>query len=489
MNNRKLISRLNDISIKLSNEKNVDQLLQMILECCIDLTNSDAGSIYTVLDNELHFEYTVNKSVEFPFKKFIMPVDKQSISGNCVLNKQAYNLKKMSDVKFEMGIEHNDSFDRSIKYKTINMLAVPLKNYEDEVIGVMQLINKKEENSTFIINDLTEIDLPPYTELDVQVTSSLASQAAILIERTRLHEELTILLDSVILTLSTALEQRDPVTAGHSKRVAGYSVSLAEEVNSNQVEFKNISFSENKIKELQIAALLHDVGKIGVPEAILQKRNRLSDEKIGEIEARYYLFSELLIDNCQNDFCTYFIGNVETIISHIKSINESNFLNDEDKEFLNELRDEKPIKFHNKKIKFLKDIEYKNLSILKGNLTDEERNSINMHAKHSGQILEGIDWGTSMDGVTKIVYTHHEKLNGKGYPFGLNGSDLAIAERILPIVDIYDALTARDRPYKPAMSSKKAEQILMYDVKDGALDSNLVDLFINKVINNTQGEN
>lgn len=462
MNNRKLISRLNDISIKLSNEKNVDQLLQMILECCIDLTNSDAGSIYTVLDNELHFEYTVNKSVEFPFKKFIMPVDKLSISGNCVLNKQAYNLKKMSDVKSEMGIEHNDSFDRSIKYKTINMLVVPLKNYEDEVIGVMQLINKKEENSTFIINDLTDIDLPPYTELDVQVTSSLASQAAILIERTRLHEELTILLDSVILTLSTALEQRDPVTAGHSKRVAAYSVGLAEEVNLNQEEFKDICFTENKIKELQIAALLHDVGKIGVPEAILQKRNRLSDEKIGEIEARYYLLSELLIDNCRNDFCTYFIGNVETIISHIKSINESNFL---------------------------KDIEYKNLSILKGNLTDEERNSINMHAKHSGQILEGIDWGSSMDGVTKIVYTHHEKLNGKGYPFGLNESDLAIAERILPIVDIYDALTARDRPYKPAMSSKKATQILMYDVKDGALDSNLVDLFINKVINNTQGEN
>lgn len=157
-----------------------------------------------------------------------MPVNDKSISGNCVLNKKTYNLRSMEDTQELFGITHNSSFDESIGYKTINMLVIPMRNYKGVIIGVLQLKNKKDDANTKITGK-TIIRLPEYTALDEQITNSLASQAAILLERTRLQENLTNLLDSMIVTLSTTLEQRDPVTAGHSKRVAEYSISLAKD--------------------------------------------------------------------------------------------------------------------------------------------------------------------------------------------------------------------------------------------------------------------
>lgn len=480
MNETNLINKLSDISIQISYEKNVDKLLQIILENCIEITDSDAGSIYTVEANQLHFEYTVNHSVDFPFKKFIIPVNNQSISGNCVLNKETYNLRSMEDTQELLGIKHNDSFDKSIGYKTINMLVIPMQNYKGEIIGVMQLINKKAD-ANLIITSATTIDLPEYTKQDEQITNSLASQAAILIERTRLQEDITNLLDSMIDTLSTALDQRDPVTAGHSKRVAEFSMSLAKAINANEDTYSEIVFDEDHLKELHIAALLHDVGKIGIPESVLQKKNRLTVDKTKEIISRFYLIGEILSNRKEKSF--YFGENIDKTISKIVSISESNFLQDEDKLFLKNLKGHSDIDYKNIVIKILSDDEYHNLCVLKGNLTNEERNQINQHARYSKEILDTITWGKTLSNVPDLASKHHEKLNGKGYPYGFNENKLSIIDRIMPIVDVYDALTAKDRPYKPAMSKDKACEILIFEVKNGSLDKSLVDLFIEKVIN------
>ena len=243
-----------------------------------------------------------------------MPVSNQSISGNCVLNKKTYNLRSMEDTQKLLGIKHNNSFDKSIGYKTINMLVIPMQNYKGEIIGVMQLINKKADANLIITSD-TIVDLPEYTKLDEQITNSLASQAAILLERTRLQQDLTNLLDSMIDTLSTALDQRDPVTAGHSKRVAEFSMSLAKAINDNNDIYSEIVFDEDRLKELHIAALLHDVGKIGIPESLLQKKNRLTKDKTSEIISRFYLIGEIL--NNRNEKSLYFGEDVNKTISRI----------------------------------------------------------------------------------------------------------------------------------------------------------------------------
>ncbi|MCK8058510.1 MULTISPECIES: HD domain-containing phosphohydrolase [unclassified Fusibacter] len=477
MNEKKLISKLTDIAIQLSNERDVDKLLHIILESCVEITNADAGSIFTLTDQGLQFEYTVNHSVDVPFEKSVIPINRQSIVGNCVLNKKSYNLKTMNDVKSLFNIEHNSSFDKKINYRTINMLVVPLLNYDGDVIGAMQLINKKEKNSSLIISYETNVDLPSFTLLDEQLTSSLASQAAILIDRTKLHLELSELLDTIITTLSTTLEQRDPVTAGHSRKVAEYSLLLANAINDNQGIYKEIHISDDRKKELEIAARLHDVGKIGVPEAVLQKKNRLSDANINEIEMRYYLMSELIKKDNDNTFNIDFSDNTVKYIEKIKEINKSNFLDEDSLNFLKMLRDEVPIIYNDLQLVFLNEEEYYNLSIKKGNLTDDERRKINMHVVYSKEILEKMSWGKTFANVPMIAASHHEKLNGKGYPMGIDQNDLSLFERILAITDIYDALTAIDRPYKAPMSIEKAFQILSYEVKDGALDKHLVDLF------------
>ncbi len=479
MNELSLLNKLSEISIQLSYEKDVDKLLQLILESCIEITGSDAGSIYTVEENQLHFEYTVNHSVDFPSKKFSMPVSSDSISGNCVLNKTTYNLTSMEDTQALFGITHNRSFDESIGYKTINMLVIPMENFKGEVIGVLQLINKKDDADVIITSD-SDLDLPEYTALDEQITNSLASQAAILLERTRLQQDLTNLLDSMISTLSTALDQRDPITAGHSKRVAELSIELAKAINDDQGLYKDVLFDEDALKELHISALLHDVGKIGVPESILQKQNKLTDEKINEIVSRFYLIAEILHN--RNEETHYFGEHLDHTIEHLIRISKTNFLADEDKAFLNDLRNHPNVDYKNVTIEVLHEHEYNSLMIQKGNLTVEERNQIQKHANYSKDILENINWGKKLSNVPKLAASHHEKLNGKGYPFGLDESRLSLIERIMPIIDIYDALTATDRPYKPAMSKEKACAILGYEVENGSLDKHLVELFKKQVV-------
>ena len=477
MRENEFLNRLTSIAVQLSAERDVEKLLHIILESCIEITNSDAGSIYTVENDELHFEYTLNHSVDFPFSKYAMPLDRQSISGNCALNKTAYNISSMKKVEKLFNIKHNESFDKSVDYRTINMLVVPMMDYYGEVIGVMQLINKKEEGSDITISGKTTVKLPSYTDLDEQITSSLASQAAILIARSRLYNDLSNLLDSIISTLSAALELRDPVTAGHSRKVADYAVKLARAVNDDDVIYKDVRFSENQLKELEIASLLHDIGKIGISESILQKQNRLSDEKLNEIEARLYLMGEIIKNGSYSTYKIGFSENVPAFVERIRRISDSNLLEYEDAGFLNELKNESPIRYNGRELYFLNDEEYESLSIESGNLTKEERDLINMHAKYSEEILERIDWGKRLHSVPKIASRHHERLNGMGYPYGLDMTQLSIRERILAIADIFDALTAVIRPYKEAVSKDKAYKILDYEVRIGTLDRNLVDLF------------
>lgn len=494
-----LLDQISEIGLKLTAEKDVNKLLELILTECIKLTGSDAGSIYIKEQKDaseeapqLVFMYTLNTSMSFPFKSFKLPINMNSISGACAMTGQTFNFKDMNDTFEILGFHHNRSFDESYGYETCNMLVIPLKNYTNEMIGVLQLINKKGVPSHKFLaysNDFVS-HVIPYTSSDEKIVGSLASQAAMLIERSILFKDIENLLDSMIDTLVTALDRRDPITAGHSKRVASYAVALAKTVNTiDYGPYGHIVFSDESLKELYIAGMLHDVGKIGVREYVLMKRNKLTDDGITQIRWRYKYIARCMVErplglrqasNEPNASGPVSAEEVQSFVPALEAINKGGFLKDEDKAFLDRIKDLTYEDAEGDVIAFLTPEEYEFLSVPRGNLTNEERKEINDHAVHTYNILNGIDWTRDLKLVPKIAADHHEKLNGYGYPNGRRAEELELRSRILAVADIFDALTAKDRPYKPAVPIDKSIEILEDDASKGGLDSELVAIFKNE---------
>lgn len=486
-----LLDQISEIGLKLTAEKDVNKLLELILTECIKLTGSDAGSIYikeqkddTEEPPQLVFMYTLNTSMSFPFKSFKLPINMNSISGACAMTGQTFNFKDMNDTFEILGFHHNRSFDESYGYETCNMLVIPLKNYTNDIIGVLQLINKKIEASHQFKAYSKDFQafVQPYTQSDEKIVGALASQAAMLIERSILFKSIENLLDSMIDTLVTALDRRDPITAGHSKRVASYAVALAKTVNEvHQGPYGPITFSDEALKELYIAGMLHDVGKIGVREYVLMKRNKLTDDAMHQIRWRYKYIAYQIGERVQLADDAY--PKPEEILSFVQSleaINKGGFLKDEDKALLDKLKDLHYEDLDGETIPFLTPEEYEFLSVQRGNLTNGERKEINDHAVHTYNILAGIEWTKALKQVPQIAADHHEKLNGYGYPNGRKADDLETRSRILAIADVFDALTATDRPYKPAIPIDKSIEILEEDATKGGLDPELVAIFKNE---------
>lgn len=482
-----LVHRLCHIGIELSAEKDIDALLETILKESMSIANCDAGSIYFI-DGEgekrqLEFKYTQNNSMDFPFKRFFMPLDKNSIAGACAVTGQIFNFKRMHETVEILGFKHNTSFDESVGYHTVNMLVLPLKNYEEEIIGVLQLINKKPDEGLLRIEE-DFLRLVPFTTQDEEIISALASQAAILIERTRLYEAIQETLESIISSLATALDQRDPITAGHSDRVAGYAQALSRYLNDWQPESGEkpalYQFTKERIREIHIAGLLHDVGKIGVPEYLLMKERKLSDAEMDAIENRFRYLALYLKVKSQSHSLDHaeqgFLDAWQDDLAMLNRINAAGFLPDPEEARINALGqmmvicDEHPIQV-------LKSSEVEQMTIKRGNLTSVERQKINSHAKKSFELLAGIKWTKDLLRVPEIASQHHEKLNGQGYPDGLEAAYLSVDARVMAIADIFDALTAKDRPYKPAIPVDKSLAILDEEAARGALDPVLVPIF------------
>lgn len=475
-----LLDKFSEIGLKLTAEKDVNKLLELILTECMKITDSDAGSIYikeqVEEDPQLIFSHTQNNSMSFPFKAFKLPINMNSIAGACASTGEVYNFKDMSETLSTLGFSHNRSFDESYGYETCNMLTIPLKNYTNDMIGVMQLINKKKDPNhrfTAYSKDYKSY-VTPYTNENVKIISALASQAAMLIERSILFADIENLLDSMIDTLVTALDRRDPITAGHSKRVSSYAMALAEAINKvDYGPFKDLQFSEEALRELRIAGMLHDVGKIGVREYVLMKRNKLSDEAMDRLKWRYRYLGAIAPEKTQ------VLGEY---LESLEQINRSGFLKEEQESLLLHLKDQVVEAPNGETIFLLEPEEFNFLSVKKGNLTSSERKEINDHVVHTFNILSGIDWTKNLKNVPRIASDHHEKLNGQGYPEGRTEAELELRSRILAIADVFDALTAKDRPYKPAIPVDRSLEILEEEVSRGALDADLVALFKNEHI-------
>jgi HD-GYP domain-containing protein (c-di-GMP phosphodiesterase class II) len=319
---------------------------------------------------------------------------------------------------------------------------------------------------------------------------SLASQAAVAIRNATLIADIKALFEALIRYSATAIDARSPHTAGHSRRVADYSKAIALAINEqNTGPLAGVSFSREQLEELSYAAWLHDIGKIGVPEKILDKNNRLSDEAMESIINRFELIKAFSLGFMEADTkgssTTEPSGEeaarqIEEELSLIQKANTSNFLSDEDLAALQSVASKTYKNLAGDTIPYLSDKEMEYLSVRKGNLTAEEYRRIQTHVELTYNIVENIPFTKSLQNIPFFSASHHELLDGSGYPKGLKGEEIPIQSRILAVVDIFDALTAADRPYRRAMAPEKAGEILKAEAKAGRLDSDVVNLFVDK---------
>ena len=403
-----LISNLIDVGLSLSSQVKPEKLFETIIEKSMAITNSDGGSLYILekKDNKdfLRFKIAKNYSRNFPFEEFILPVNKESISGYCALSGEILNFESVSAIPEKLGIKYNNSFDINNNYKTVNMLVVPMKNLKGDVIGILQLVNKKLDHSIKLI-ELEDFDafITPYTftQKEELVISSLAAQAAILMERGSLYDDIQQLFKSFIESMVTTLDQRDPATAGHSLRVAKYALQFAKIINViNKDSSDSIIFSQTELDELYYAGLLHDIGKIGVREDVLQKQNKLSKSELLSIKYKLKAYKKDLlikkITNIINEDEATLYENIDTYFDFIQDINSRNYLSED------ELLKIKSI--HNccftdteGSLNYILTVEeFEKLNIRKGNLTKEDRAIIQEHPKLTYDILKSIYWGNEL---------------------------------------------------------------------------------------------
>ncbi len=507
---RDRLHELNQIGTALSNERNLDHLLDKILTSSTDITCSDSGSLYLVETREeeglesryLRFKWARNMSLEIDFSEFTIDLNEQSIAGAVALQGKPLNIQDVYEMDPGLPYGFNKSFDQNTGYRSKSMLTVPMKNPKGDVIGILQMINKNiDPEQPLSLNDssVLEAQIQSFTHEDEELLVSLASQAAVAIENARLYTSIQSLFEGFIKASVQAIESRDPTTSGHSERVAILTVGLAKKIDSvSDGPYADIKFSRNDLKEIKYASLLHDFGKIGVREHVLVKADKLYTHEFDEIKHRFRLIRKSLENQMHvnklnillkqgpeagqaeiaeiDGFYQEQLQSLDLDFQMIIQANRPSILDEEVSEHL-KLLEQKHFDVDQEQITLLNPYELSRLSIKKGTLAPEERLEIESHVTHTFHFLSQIPWTRELRNVPQIAYAHHEKLNGRGYPLGLPAVEIPVQARMMTIADIYDALTASDRPYKKALPVQRALDILGYEVKDGMLDADLYQVF------------
>ena len=503
----KEIGKLTRIGVALATERDYNALLDLILSQARRITASDAGSLYLVetLENEakrLRFKLTENYShPEIPFVEYTIPIDHASIAGYVASTGEPLVIDDVYFLAPDVEYSFNRAFDEKYGYRTKSMLAIPMKNHKEEVIGVLQMINRKRDGEAVLQSpESFNEQVTPYSPRSVELVSSLAGQAAVSIENGQLYESIERLFEGFVRASVTAIEQRDPTTFGHSGRVASMTVGLAETVNrASQGAYRNFNFSHKQIKEIRYAALLHDFGKVGVREQVLVKAKKLYPPDLTLIKQRYAFIKrsaerdfyrqrvEYLEERGMDGYEEYVkrleaehqkqLESLERFMQLVAESNEPTVLPEGSFEELLRYSDVNYQDLAGKKQPYLSDDEVRFLTIRKGSLDESERLEIEGHVAHTYRFLMQIPWTRELQEIPMIAYGHHEKLNATGYPRSIGGDQIPVQTRMMTISDIFDALTASDRPYKRAVPMERALDIMAEEVAGEMLDPDLFELF------------
>ncbi|MBI3923403.1 MAG: GAF domain-containing protein [Armatimonadetes bacterium] len=505
------LEELNDIGIALSAERDLEALLEMILRKSRETTASDAGSLYLVEpnqipgdDRQLRFMLSQNDSLDMSYEQFTLPLNDASIAGYVAMHGVLLNIADVYEIGDGVPYRFNKSFDRSFGYVTKSMLGVPMKNTHGEVLGVIQLINRKKDFAVKLTSEVVvDANVISFDERTEELVSSLASQAAVALENNLLYKDIENLFEGFVHASVSAIESRDPPTSGHSERVALLTLALADETsNVDAGPYRSLSFSSQQIKELRYASLLHDFGKVGVRENVLVKPKKLAEGHLELVIRRFefiqkstqYAHSrqelEFLLTRSRDEYLTShpeFASQVAEALQELDSMlvavlqaNEPSVLPTHVPDMLQEIAALTYEDMKEATHPFLEGWEVKALSIPKGSLDENERKEIESHVTHSFEFLCKIPWTKELKNIPDIAYAHHEKLNGSGYPRGLASEQIPVQAKMMTISDIYDALTAADRPYKSKVETSKALNILHQEADHGQLDQDLLSIFIDR---------
>ncbi len=498
------IRKMHMIGTALSSENNLDKLLEMILRYAKESANADGGTLYlmnkeqtklrfkVVETSSLHISMggTMNKITWAPLELYHADGSKNlaMVAATCALEGKIININDVYETK-DFNFEGTKKFDKGTGFRSKSMLVIPMKNYENEIIGVCQLINKID----FITKEVIS-----FTQKDIEILSSLASQAAVAITNTQLIQDLRLLLEAFINSIASAIDAKSPYTGGHVRKVAEITMIIVNALNDvKEGKYKDIHYSYDQLNELRIAALMHDVGKITTPEYVVDKSTKLETifDRIKLIESKYEVLKrDAEIEFLKKKIALIESGNIEMLDDITQEFNDKIAVYKEELQFLKqsniggEFMSDNSIAIlkkiakrtyfqDEKETNLLSDDELANLSIRKGTLTEEERFIINNHAKVSLDMLNALPFPKKLRNVPQIAGGHHEKLNGKGYPLGLNAEQLTLEARVLALADVFEALTASDRPYKDAKKLSESMKIIDFMVKDGGLDGDLVQFF------------
>ena len=509
------ISNMSAIGLALSKEKDMDKLLEMILLEAKRISNADGGTLYMMTDDQrLKFSIMITDSLnihmggtsgkEIPFYPVKLYMDdgqpnKTMIAANAGLTGDTINIPDAYKAK-GFDFSGTKAFDEKTGYRSKSFLTVPLKNHEDEIIGVLQLLNAQDVKTKKVI---------PFSDNVQKSVEALSSQAAVAITNKNLIKDLEVLFESFIKLIASAIDAKSPYTGGHCSRVPEITMMLAESVNDiNDGPFAGIQFTDKEMYELKIAAWLHDCGKVATPEAVVDKGTKLETiyDRIHTVSTRFevlkrdeeikYLKKQLkiqkddsLIENQKKEALkkarTLYLKRIKQQEDDKSFIEESNvggeFMSQDRKDRVNKIASYR-WKDNGSPKPFFSEDEIYNLCISRGTLTPEERKIINDHIVVTIDMLEQLPYPKHLRNVPEFAGGHHEKLDGTGYPKGLNHSEMSVQAKIMAIADIFEALTARDRPYKKGKTLSQAMRILGFMKNDAHIDTELFEVFVKEKI-------
>lgn len=492
------ITRLSQIGIALSSEHNLDKLLEMIVDEARRFTAADAGTLYILEDDHLNFMILQNESMDTRMGGTSgnvitlppVPLSKSNVSAYVGMTSETINIP---DVYEAVGFDFTGprKYDEMTGYRTKSMLVVPMRNQDNDIIGVLQLINAKDPRTENVV---------AFSDDFVALTQSLASQAAVAVTNAKLISNMEELFDSFVRVMATAIDDKSPYTAGHIRRVAELGVLMLEVINETKDgPFADINFNEDQFKEMSIAGWMHDVGKIATPVHIMDKSTKLETiyDRVDLVKNRFQLIEtmeraewlERKMDMIEKGEPKEKISEEEKkaeeklnkLREDLKFVVKSNaggeFMDEEKLERIKEIGGRR-FKLNGDEREYLTEDEILNLCIRKGTLLDSERKIMQDHIIGTIKMLEQIPFTKKLKNVPLFAGGHHESIDGSGYPKGLKGDELPLEARILCLVDFYEALTAVDRPYKKPMPLEKVYAILKSEAERNHIDKDLFDLFL-----------
>jgi len=503
------VNELSKVGAALSAERDLPKLLEMILEEAREFTLADGGTLYMMDEDEksLRFEIVQTDSLNirmggtsgnpidwYPVRLYLKDgkPNHAMVSAHVALTGEVVNIPDVYDVE-GFDFSGTRAFDNKTGYRSKSMLVVPMRNHEDEIIGVLQLINAQHPDTKETI---------AFSEADQRLIISLASQAAVAITNATLINDLERLFQAFIESIASAIDEKSKYTGGHIERVAELTMTMARTVNQiDYGKYANFSISDEELEELRIAAWMHDIGKITTPEYVVDKATKLETiyDRINTVQARFeilkrdariaFLEKQLEkkgmtsqdVQGLENEFTQ----RQQQLTDHLAFLEISNvggeFMADEKKEQVRKIAREK-FSMNDTESPLLSEDEVANLCIPKGTLTDKEREIINNHVKVTIKMLEQLPFPKKLRRVPEIAGGHHEKLDGSGYPDGLTEQELPLQTRMMALADIFEALTAKDRPYKKGKTLSEAMKIMGFMAKDKHIDPELFRIFVKEKI-------